>query len=271
MKRLAEWQPTKLERRGADFVVRSDGVGPGSLLMAMAMSEALVPLLGELSGRIVDLGAGRVPFYEVYASRVTEAICVDWSNSLHGVVHADIIANMDRVLPFASCSFDGAVMSSVLEHLSDPAAALRETARILRPGGKLVLEVPFLYWLHEEPYDFGRYTEHWLRHAAGLAALQVDCLRPYGGIAAITGDVAAKATQIAIERLRGMLPGRPGAQAAKLMTWLNRRGQRTLFRCLISSARRGHAPASASRFPLGYVAVFSKPLAGGDAGKEDQA
>ena len=261
MKRIAEWQPTKLQRNGAGFLVRSEGVGPGSLLMALSMSEALVPLLRELSGRIVDLGAGRVPFYEVYAPHIEEAICVDWSNSLHGLTHADVIANLDRPLPFAPCSFDGAIMSSVLEHLSDPAAALGEVARILRPGGKLVVELPFLYWLHEEPYDFGRYTEHWLRRAAGCAGLKVDRIQPYGGLAAVSGDVSAKAVQIAADRLRGYLPAVMGRAMARLAAWINRRGQRAVFHCFVSSARRGGASRSASKFPLGYVAVFSKPRA----------
>jgi len=45
-------------------------------------------------------------------------------------------------LPFATAAFDRVYCSEVLEHLVDPAAAVREIGRVLRPGGVAVLSVP---------------------------------------------------------------------------------------------------------------------------------
>src|SRR5206468_3217360 len=101
----------------------------------------------------------------------------DWPNSPHGVTHADVIADLGRPLPFPSSCFDGVLLSSVLEHLADPVATLGEASRVLRPGGVLVLELPFLYWLHEEPHDFGRYTEFALRRFADMVGLEVKLLQ----------------------------------------------------------------------------------------------
>jgi SAM-dependent methyltransferase len=256
---VEDWRPTKIERFGTSFRVRAEGIGPGSLLMALTMTESLLPCLTALQGRIADLGAGHVPFYEAYAPAVQEVVCVDWPNSLHGVTHADVIADLGRSLPFAAASFDGVLLSSVLEHLADPVAALEEVSRVLRPGGALVLEVPFLYWLHEEPHDFGRYTEHALRCFADIAGLEVKQLEAYGGIAAVIGDVAAKGLSLCAGRARNWLPGCVGALFAKSIATVNRWGQKRVFDCFASSTRRSRAPGSARKFPLGYVAVLRKP------------
>jgi len=62
-------------------------------------------------------------------------------------------------LPFASEVFDVVICSEVLEHVPDPQAILRESVRVLKSGGQILITVPFLYRIHADPYDFGRYTE----------------------------------------------------------------------------------------------------------------
>ncbi len=260
MRHLDRWRPTKVEHTNGHFRVRPSGVGPGSLLMALAMTESLLPCLASLSGRIVDLGAGHVPFYEAYAPNAREIICVDWHNSLHDLTHADVVTDLNRPLPFKSLSFDGALLSSVLEHVADPSTVLQETARILRPGGTVVLEIPFMYWLHEEPYDFGRYTEHALRRFASIAGLDVERLEAYGGIGAVIGDVAAKGLGFFAWRARERLPGRPGQLLSRSIDKVSRLTQRGVFYSFSSSARHSRAPRSARKFPLGYVAVLRKPM-----------
>lgn len=69
------------------------------------------------------------------------------------------------LLPFANDCFDVIICSELLEHVQDPPSVLSETYRVLRKGGILLICAPFLYQIHGDPYDFGRYTDYyWQNH-----------------------------------------------------------------------------------------------------------
>ena len=59
-----------------------------------------------------------------------------------------------RELPFGEASIDGILSTQVLEHVPNPSAYIMEAKRVLRPGGYLVMSVPFVWQEHEQPYDF---------------------------------------------------------------------------------------------------------------------
>jgi SAM-dependent methyltransferase len=59
--------------------------------------------------------------------------------------------------------FDVILCMNVLEHVFDVQKAVDNLRKALRPGGKLMIAVPFLYPYHDEPVDFWRLTEHSLR------------------------------------------------------------------------------------------------------------
>jgi SAM-dependent methyltransferase len=86
----------------------------------------------------------------------------------------DVLADAAR-LPIADQSIDTVLMLDVLEHLAQPALALSEIARVLRPDGKLLVSVPFLYPIHDAPHDYQRYTAFGLQRvfeSAGLAVAE---------------------------------------------------------------------------------------------------
>jgi SAM-dependent methyltransferase len=62
-------------------------------------------------------------------------------------------------LPFADGVFDGVVIQAVLEHVVDPSQVVAEIHRVLRPGGIVFAETPFMQQVHEGAYDFTRFTE----------------------------------------------------------------------------------------------------------------
>ncbi|WP_238009745.1 methyltransferase domain-containing protein [Dactylosporangium sp. AC04546] len=81
-------------------------------------------------------------------------VCMDGGS--YGNV--DIVTDLRR-LPLADNSLAGGVSIAVLEHVPDPAAHIAEMHRVLKPGGRMLVFVPFMQPFHASPYDFQRYTE----------------------------------------------------------------------------------------------------------------
>lgn len=79
-------------------------------------------------------------------------------------------------MSFADSEFDAIYMMEVLEHVKYPQAALHEVERVLKNGGRFVMSTPFVFGIHEEPYDFWRFTEHGLRVL--LSAFEIESVRP---------------------------------------------------------------------------------------------
>lgn len=73
-----------------------------------------------------------------------------------------IVAPADRI-PLADASVARIFSDNVLEHLTDPVAAVAEMQRLLEPGGVAYVAVPFLYPFHSSPSDYQRFTSMGLR------------------------------------------------------------------------------------------------------------
>lgn len=127
------------------------------------------------------MGCGKAPFYGLYRELVTECILADWENSYHSNPHLDVVSDLTQKLPFGDEEFDSVLLSDVLEHIPNPWQLIGEIRRILKPGGVLMMNVPFIYPLHEEPFDYYRYTEHALRRLASEAGMSVVHLESMGG------------------------------------------------------------------------------------------
>ncbi|MGH8318453.1 MAG: class I SAM-dependent methyltransferase [Steroidobacteraceae bacterium] len=143
-------------------------------------------------GRLIDLGCGKVPLYGMYKDLVSEVVCVDWPNSLHATTHTDVFADLNLPLDVEENGFDTAIASDVIEHLHTPKALFASAARLLRPEGKLLIGVPFLYCIHEMPHDFHRYTRYALEKMTEEAGLAVVSLAAAGGGPEVLSDIITK-------------------------------------------------------------------------------
>jgi SAM-dependent methyltransferase len=241
----ALWKPSKYTRRRGRLRASRDvrEVGIGSRLNADLVAAVYDRELRlHASGRLLDLGCGRVPLHQSYKNFVSESTCVDWANTAHKNPHLDLECDLTQALPFADREFDTILLSDVLEHIPTPEALFREMARVLAVDGKLVMNVPFLYQLHEEPYDFYRYTEFALRRFVDVSGLELVLLQSVGGAVEVLVDIAAK--------LLARVPF-IGQAAADSLQWLARGWWRTQLGTRL--ARR-----TGRKFPLGYFLVARK-------------
>ena len=91
------------------------------------------------------------------------------------------IAGSALELPVCDVSFDTVFSSQVLEHVPEPWRMVEEMARVLKPGGCLLLSAPHIWGLHEVPHDYFRFTCYGLQHLAERAGLEVLEVHPMAG------------------------------------------------------------------------------------------
>ncbi len=110
---------------------------------------------------LIDIGCGRMPYRKSLESKVKSYVGVDHpkiSELYTSDIKPDVFCDITKKIPLKDSSFDLAIMLEVLEYLENPKKTFSEIYRLLRPNGILIFTVPFLYPLHDMPYDRNRYT-----------------------------------------------------------------------------------------------------------------
>lgn len=128
-------------------------------------------------GEILDIGCGNKP-YQVLFESATRYIGCDVVQSDLGKV--DVICEAGD-LKFSSSSFDTVFSTQVIEHVDDPFKMIAEAYRVLKPGGMFILSAPFTWELHEEPYDFFRFTKYGLSSSLSKQGFDVLHMKANGG------------------------------------------------------------------------------------------
>jgi SAM-dependent methyltransferase len=82
---------------------------------------------------------------------------------LYDYPNVDLVCDISQ-LPFKNNSIDLIISIAVLEHVPDPKIIVEEIARVLKPGGKIYIYIPFIQGFHASPYDYQRYTISGIKH-----------------------------------------------------------------------------------------------------------
>jgi SAM-dependent methyltransferase len=126
-----------------------------------ALYQAINAVSGEMTGRLLDVGCGSKPYQPFFPEADYVGLDIDTEVARKRGV-ADHFYNGD-IFPFETSSFDSVLCNQVLEHVFNPDDFLNEVNRVLKPSGKLLLTVPFVWDEHEQPYDYARYSSFGLR------------------------------------------------------------------------------------------------------------
>jgi SAM-dependent methyltransferase len=164
LKRLSSINPKKSNR---DFLV-----------MYYLISD-LKSVIAEFAfGDVFDIGCGNKPYNKLFDGLIQSYKgCDIVQSSLNKV---DIICEATSI-PLEDQLFDTIITTQVMEHLDNPEQMLKEANRLLKNGGHLIISIPFCWELHEEPYDFFRYSKYGLKALLERNGFETIIIKANGG------------------------------------------------------------------------------------------
>ena len=152
-----------------------------------------IPLLRELKsaidnyakGRVIDIGCGNKPHEKIFEGKTTEYVGCDIVQS--DLQKVDVLCEANNI-PLADNSFDTAFSTQTIEHVEDHQGLVNEAYRLLKPGGHFIVSGPMYWHLHEEPYDFFRFTKYGFTYIFEKAGFEIVEIIPNGGAWATAGQ-----------------------------------------------------------------------------------
>ncbi len=135
-------------------------------------------------GKLVDIGCGNKPYEIWFEGKISEYIGCDIVQSSSNKV--DVLCEANAI-PLESNSYDTLISTQAIEHIEDYQGMVNEAYRLLKADGYFILSGPFYWHLHEEPYDFFRFTKHGFRYILEKAGFEVCEVTPNGGAWATLG------------------------------------------------------------------------------------
>lgn len=129
-----------------------------------------------LRGKVLDLGGSKTSYYYKLIKNDNNDVVV---LNIDPGARPDIFADLEDKLPIKDLSFDAVLAVNVLEHIYQYQNLIRESHRVLKPGGVFIGVVPFLFNIHPSPHDYFRYTADALKNIfknSGFTDIRVETL-----------------------------------------------------------------------------------------------
>jgi SAM-dependent methyltransferase len=130
-----------------------------------------------IHGFVVDLGCGDSPYKQEIQTIADYYLGVDWNDRGGKESRAMVFADFSKPLPFRDCFADTVLVFQVMEHIPESSFFLDECFRILKNGNHILITVPFMWHVHEEPHDYYRFTRYaldYLLAKTGFKDIQID-------------------------------------------------------------------------------------------------
>ena len=188
----------------------------------------------KLEGNVLDVGGDRQSEYHRLMPGNRRVVFANISPA----TDPDMIFDAQLTWPVEDATYDAVVLSNVLEHLYSYQSTVSEAHRAIKPGGKIVVTVPFLFYVHASPSDYFRYTQFALHRIFEDAGFVDIAIVPLG-----TGIFSA-----AWQTLQGPLPAplvSVGRSAASGLDWF-------------ASKLKRENRLGPDHYPLGFLLVASK-------------
>jgi SAM-dependent methyltransferase len=181
---------------------------PSRTSVQYAVRKPLVEWLRAQSvtgGSVLDVGCGDRPYAELFPGAT--------GFDVPGNPHADLHGSLEAI-PVADASFDVVLCLQVLEHVPDPAAAVRELHRVVRPGGRVLLSTHGIYPFHPNPDDLWRWTHQGLERLFLTNGEWTSVtVRPGAGTVSTVAMQVAHVLDLALKRAGLRALGRPAIAA----------------------------------------------------------
>ena len=130
--------------------------------------------------RVFDAGCGESRHKLYFTGQRYVGADLAVGDSAWNYSQLDVIAELGA-LPFPGAVFEACLNIVTLEHVPEPGCVLKELARTLAPGGRLLLIAPHEWEEHQQPHDYYRYTRYGLEYLLRQAGFEPQEIRPAGG------------------------------------------------------------------------------------------
>ena len=197
---------------------------------------------------VLDVGAGRGDFKTIFSKHNYLGL------DIYPYPEIDLAVDLIEECPFKEGSFDLILLANVIEHVYDYRTLVGRAASLVKPGGRILITVPFMLKLHQEPVDYHRYTRYALAQLAADQGLQVEILEGYYNPLGLLDEGIGNAWQFGLPKLHGFAQFRAKAFLAITQKISN------ILKHSIGSGYIANATVDPNPNVMGYQCILQKPL-----------
>ena len=213
-----------LERRTSyDQTNRQDYVYDKYLSEFLLRSiDDLIPKNSDHQFRVLDIGCGEQPLKPYIEQHGAVYISADVTQNRSASVDFIFDITSPNAYELIPEQFDLILLNEVLEHVKAPYLALANVKRLLKHNGRVIVTTPFVWPLHEQPFDYQRLTSFWFDTHVPLVGLRIDGQECLGAPIDVLVTILLKTHIYAVGRgpIRALLPRAYASLVRISVSWL---------------------------------------------------